>query len=990
MLTSQYLEELNDKQKKAVTAPREPLLVLAGPGTGKTRTLIARIIHEITSYKIPPAQILALTFSNKAVQEIKVRLRQVLAEEAEKVRAFTFHSFCLEVLRRYPEKAGLHKHFSVCDEAYQKRLVLELIKRRVRHNPERKVAGVLLAFSNHVLKDKPLPTFSSLIYEDYLAHLEKHKFVDFNLLLKKTLELFSNHEDILEQYRFLNQSVLVDEFQDTDPIQYAIARLLALKHRNIFVVADDDQSIYAWRGAHPENIRQYMQDFNIDKPIILEENYRCSRLIMDAAQTLVQSTDRVHPEKEIHSVRDNQTRIKAFFFRTENEEIKYILKKITDWHRNHGVDYSQIAILYPRHIFGEKLTPFFLKEKIPFQLAAGRNLGDHPVMKRILLYLHLIRDPSDALVLEELVEKELGQHIYKQIQDVQRLNGSTFKKALNDLAAREDISYKLRNQLNTFIGNIANLVNLKSFFTFNRLISEILKGIRELDFSYLQRQAGKIENIEYGKIHCRRDNVNLWIYHSDPALQFIAQQMLEKALKRPVHPLDQEKVIHVKSNDFILFLEPFNLEKVPARYELLFKRHSDRRKGALSELFRWLQAQLVSEENIFQNYVVFDLETTGKNPETCGIVEIAAVKVENGQITSEFQRLVNPEQPIEAGAQSVHHISPQDVADAPTIEQVWPQFMDFIGDALLIAHNGYSFDFKIMDRLSREKGLRRIRNTRYDSLILARNLFPNQQNSIDGLVQRFRLDAGTRHRALDDVRVLHEIFQRLLDINKQMETKAQGEDLAEFVALGNLLENKISATEDRIYFIAGIKKLTSPFSAVRKSYAQKFGIPDEELTQNIQRVRERMNIPGEDLLSQEEFFQRVLTTANEFNHLPVERAIAEFLSFLSLVNAQDNLEQVEAVSLLTFHAAKGLEFDRVIISGMEDQQMPSFFAYKNDQDDDRPVGEKLEEQKRLLYVGITRGKDEVVFTAVQNRFGRQQKSSPFIEEIKSLIEIKSP
>ena len=991
MIHTNILTELNDKQKLAVEAARRPLLVIAGPGTGKTRTLIARIIYEIRHYQIPPDQIQALTFSNKAAAEMKHRLLSAIREEAEKVRVSTFHSFCLDVLRKNRQAAGLAKNFSVCDEGYQQRLLQELLVQRIRDNVERKARGILLAFSNHQLKNKPLPVFSAAIFDEYKRHLQKYHLLDYNMLLVKTLELLQNHADILEQYRFLNQSILVDEFQDTDPVQYEIVKLLAWKHRNIFVVADDDQSIYAWRGANPENIRRYMEDFSISEPIFLDINYRSGQGIVEAAQNVVRSTDRIEPDKEIHSLDDKTSKIQAVFFRDENQEIRYIIKSIKEWQMNMGIPYSDIAVIYPQHRFGDRLSGYLLRERIPFQMASGKNLNDHPLMQKIILYLKLIRMSSDTLILEELVEKELGYHIFKQVQNFKNIHKTTFRKALNELSQRQEISYKIRNQISTFIGHIANMVNLKSFFNFERLISEIIHGSQELTRSFLRHNASKMSKFEvdfYKGIN--RPENKIWIYHNDERLLFIALRLLKAVFGERVHRLTSERIVHVQPVDIALLLAPLPVDNLSCRYELLFKKTTERRRSELSALFRWLQAHLQTQSDfIFEDYVIFDLETTGKNPEACGVVEIAAVRVREGRVVDEFHTLVNPQIPIEKEAQEVHHIKAEDIAGAPTEKEALERFKEFVGASMLIAHNGFGFDFRVLDRLARDLNQPRLPNVRYDTLILARNLFPNQQNSIDGLVARFKLDAGTRHRALDDVKVLHKIFIRLLDIRREQDIKISGEEFTEFVALGNMLLNMFSATEDKIFFMAGIQKLLSPYSRIRKAYASQFGIEDDELVSNLNRIAGRISGRLTLYKNEDDFVNRMMNTAKEFNKMPVDEAIAEFLSFAALVNPQDSLSNADAVSLLTYHAAKGLEFDRVIIVGMEDENMPSFFAYKSDDEDDRTVAKKLEEQKRLLYVGMTRAKSEVLLTAVKNRFGRQQKASPFLDDIKGTIEIKT-
>ncbi|MEJ2543502.1 MAG: UvrD-helicase domain-containing protein [Calditrichaceae bacterium] len=801
MNKNSLISELNEKQKSAATCPRRPVLVIAGPGTGKTRTLIARIVYQIDNLQINPGQILALTFSNKAAGEIKKRLEKILKNDAEKIKVSTFHSFCLDILRKNYKEAGLAKTFSVCDSDYQNRLLKQLMISRVRENIDRKINGILLAFSNHILKGKTLPVFSAAIFDEYTKHLNQHHLIDYDQILIKTLTLLNENKDILDQYRFLNQAIHVDEFQDTDPIQYLIVKLLAEKHGNIFVVADDDQSIYAWRGANPVNIRTYMEDFNIQKPIFLDLNYRSGPGIMDTAQKIVKYTDRIEPDKIINSPNNNDASIQIQTFNDEEQEIGFLIKKIKDWTENLNTPLSEIAIIYPRHQFGEGISSYLIKNRIPHQMVAGKNLTDNLLMQKISLYLKLIRDPADTLILEQLVETELGYHIYKQVQEISRIKRISFRKALSEISSQETISYQVRRQINTFVGNIANLVNLKSFYRFKQLINEILKSTQELSISILNDNLSRIKPVKFTYVkQLKSPTSTIWIYHSDDKIRFIVKSMLEAAFDKQVLELNHEKLIHLKSEDLVLLLEPFPVEDLACQFVNIFSRQVSRRNGIMSHLFRWLQVQLTSIQNkIFDNYVVFDLETTGKNPEKCGIVEIAAVKIENGKKIDEFHSLINPGIPIEEAAQAVHNISDSDVKSSPSIEEIWPKFEKFIGRDLLIAHNGYAFDFKILDRVAKELNRTKLKNIRYDSLILARNLFPSAQNSIDGLVDRYKLDAGQRHRALDDVIVLHEIFQKLLVVVNQNEICTQGEEFTEYVALSNVLENQVAFTEDKIF-----------------------------------------------------------------------------------------------------------------------------------------------------------------------------------------------
>lgn len=986
MSTGNLFSELNDKQLAAVKAPRRPVLVIAGPGTGKTRTLIARIMYEVDVYKIAPDQVVALTFSNKAAGEIRGRLAIGMPAAAEKITVSTLHAFCLSLLRKNYRAAGLDKHVSVCDDTYQKKLLISLIKPRPNEQPENMARGIQLAISNHLLNERELPPYSASVYENYLSHLKKHKLIDYNQILTLTRALLRNHPDILSQYQFQYQSILVDEFQDTDRVQYQILKMMAEKKRNIFVVADDDQSIYAWRGANPANIREFIQDFKISEPVFLDKNYRSGPQIAEIAQLILQDTDRIEPGKKIITERKKNDLIRVMLFSEEDEEQSFIMKTIHTWHREENVPLSKIAIIYPRHIFGDRITHGLFKERIPYQLTAGKNLTDNPFMKKLMLYLRLIHDPSDSLILEELLDAELGYHVFKQIQNYQISRNLTFRKALNEYALRNEISIDLRLRLRTFIGNIANLVNLKTFYRFNGLIDQIAGSMEELNRSVLRHNVKRLEDIDIRiPPKCRKPAVKIWLYHADEKILFLAVEMARKVLGSNVHALRKDAVIHVSATDIVIQLDDSPAMHTPALHESISHLGTSRRRGSLSVFYRWLQAcQVQHGESVFRNYVVFDLETTGRDPANCGIVEIAAVRVRDGHIADTFKTLINPGIPISPEAEAVHHISNSDIDDAPGIDAVWHEFRDFVGNDLLLAHNGYAFDFRIIDRMARELEEPRVSTVRYDSLILARILFPEASNSIDALADRFHLDTGTRHRALDDVIVLHEIFQHLLKIMQAAELKTVREDLTEYVALGNFIQQQITETEDRIYLLAGIPRLLSPYSSILKEFIAGYKMPT--LQHELQHYA--LSLSGDTMQydSHKEFLHRIMDMARDFNHMDIDDAIAEFLTYIALLNPQDNLEDIEAVSLLTFHAVKGLEFDRVIILGLEDENMPSMFAYRRDSDDDRPVRKKMEEQKRLLYVGITRAKEEVILSAVKNRFGRQQRSSPFLKEIRQRIE----
>ncbi len=891
-----------------------------------------------------------------------------------------FTAFAWKYLESIIKRPGLHEYFSICDANYQSALLTSLVSEKVRSGIGNVVKGIETAISHFIMHQKPMPPFTALIYEKYNAHLQKHKLIDFNQILVLTRSLLSDNSDICDQYAFLYKAIHVDEFQDTDLVQYDIIKMLAHKHKNIFVVADDDQSIYAWRGANPENINTFIEDYNISEPIFLDINYRSGQKIIDTATSVVMQTERIEADKILKAVEPVKDSVQYQFFDTEEEEINFILQKIMNWRESEKIPLNEIAVLYPRHVFAEKLSLQLLAERIPFQQSAGRNFSDDPQMKKVLLYLQIIRDPLDTLILQELVELELGYNSNKQIQNLQNTLKCGYRKALYELSKRPEINEELRRQLETFIGNLANLINLKTFYNFDQLLRLILDGLQNLDKSYIEEKAARFSDFfTHPQKNYFNEKNKIWIYHENVHVKYIAQTMLTH-FKEEVFELRKENKEEIGKKDKVILLEeckfPLNTETLD-----LFNTAIEKRDSGFSSLVRFCQNWIVGEEDPFKDYVVFDLETTGRNSDECGIVEIAAVRIRDREIIDSYQTLVNPEMMVEKEAQEVHNISNEEILSAPRLEKVWPEFMAFLGEDILIAHNGYAFDFRIIDRFALKIDNRKLQNVRYDSLVFARQMFPDDRNSIDALATKFNFDAGTRHRALDDVKVLHLIFQRLLTKQKEDKRKTAGTFLFEYCALANFIDDKLSAYEDKVFFLAGVQKLLSPFSNLLEAYCEKFVFTLDELREKIAKKAFEL-YPGILLYdSKDEFKNKLFTIASDFKALVIDKAISEFLSVIMLINPQDNLSSVAAVSLLTFHAAKGLEFKKVIIMGMEDESMPSYHAYRDDDFDDRSVSKKIDEQKRLLYVGLTRAKEDVILIAVKNRFGHIQKSSPFLREI---------
>jgi DNA polymerase III epsilon subunit family exonuclease len=918
---------------------------------------------------------------------MKTRLLDQCGQTAIDVKTSTIHSFALEVVKNYHHKIGLQKNFSVCDREYQTRLMRKLCSPVIKNDLENKVKSLLLSISNFQMKASELAPFASQKYKEYTKYLTKHNLIDFNQIIVLCNQLFKENKDILSEYHHLYPAILVDEFQDTDPVQYEIIKMLAENDKNIFVVADDDQSIYSWRGANPENIKQYIKDFEIAEIDFLDINYRSGDNIIESAHNIIKDTNRVEPNKRIKSLPNVFDDIKVYMFLNENDEIEFILKQIQNW-IDEGVPLKEIAVIYPFHKMGSSLEHYLLKSQLNYQMALGNSILENPFLQKLILFLKVIQDTMDDISLEQLAEIEIGMHLTKLIKNYGFKKNISFRKSLYDFYRfkKGDLDFNSLMNVKNFISQIANLVNLKSFYTLNQLIDDIFRQSHHVKYSLLNEKIDELENppllSEIKKqFKNKRDNFSYYVYHPNSEVEFIAVNLLSSILEKPVNSIKENNIDSTNSIIFELMQQDKKYDK--AMVIPIHQYGNSKRKSSISNLFKVVQGLFSSQvEALPETYIILDLETTDKEISTCGIVEIAAVRVKNGKIVNDLQSLINPKMQISKGANAVHNISESDVKNKPTVQEFWKKLKDFIADEFIIAHNGYAFDFAILDRFAREIDGVKLPNVKLDSLTMARNLFPGQSNSIDALVEKFELDAGTRHRALDDVKVLHDIINIFQNIKSEQFQKTDFEIYTDIVALGNYVEKQFNATEDKIFFLSGVRKLISPYDNTIDTYCKKFNLDKNEIIQGLKNIYKRYESSSQPYNQDENILYKIKLLANEFNQLPIDEAIAGLINYLNLKSGgQDNLENINAVSLLTFHAAKGLEFEKVILMGLEKNNIPGFHALREDLDDGRSVSKKIEEQRRLLYVGITRGKSEVLMTAVKNRGGWENESSPFLKDL---------
>src|SRR5438105_483120 len=399
------------QQRLAIAAPPGPVLVVAGPGAGKTFCLIARINHLVDTLRVAPERICAVTFTNRAAEEIAVRVKHTLRDRAEAITRGTIHALCLSLLREHAEAAGLRKGFGVADEQYQKVILGRL------HVPLEQRGSLLNRFSRHRVQkqDFELTADDARLYREYAAWLEYRNMLDFDDLVSKAEELLRTRGDLADAIAARWDYLLVDEFQDVNAVQYDLLKRLAAPHGNFFAVGDDEQSIFTWTGADPYVLVRFGRDYGIERPIVLDKNCRCSRQIFETARRVLAQNPQLF-EKQLSAEQESAYDVGAFAFRDEEEEASWLLDDIRADRAASGLGWGDYAVLYRRHKLGEYLEGRLVRAGIPCRLARGRALVEDDVIKYVIAALRIVRDPGDSVALEAFARCVLSAHFLQEVE----------------------------------------------------------------------------------------------------------------------------------------------------------------------------------------------------------------------------------------------------------------------------------------------------------------------------------------------------------------------------------------------------------------------------------------------------------------------------------------------------------------------------------------------------------------------------------------------
>ena len=435
------LDGLNPAQRRAAECTRGPLLVLAGAGSGKTRVLTYRIAHMIADEGVRPWQVLAITFTNKAAAEMRERLGKVLPGGTRGMWICTFHAMCVRMLREDADLLGYKPNFTIYDDDDSKRLVksimsdLDLDSKQcplpaVRSKISQAKNALVSAEEMSSQAQSPVERAAARVYAELDRRLARANAMDFDDLLVKTFELLSKEPEVLDRYQERFRQISVDEYQDTNAVQYAITNLLAKKYRNLMVVGDDDQSIYSWRGADIKNILSFRKDYPDAEVVKLEQNYRSTGHILNAANAVVRNNSR-REQKRLFTDRGDGEKIEVFQAADERDEGRWIGSEIEKLH-DRGTSYDDVAVFYRTNAQSRTLEDMFLRAGVPYKIVGGTRFFDRAEIRDVMAYLKLVVNPDDdvsALRVINTPRRGLGTTAVNRIRSYAAERGISFFSA---------------------------------------------------------------------------------------------------------------------------------------------------------------------------------------------------------------------------------------------------------------------------------------------------------------------------------------------------------------------------------------------------------------------------------------------------------------------------------------------------------------------------------------------------------------------------------
>ena len=493
------ITSLNDRQKEAVLYNDGPLLIIAGAGAGKTKTLTTKIAYLIEEENVNPHNILAITFTNKAAKEMKDRLFLLVGDLAKKLQVSTFHSFGLKLLRENYDALRYDKNFVIMDSDDSLTVVKKIIK-DMGYDPKiynpRAIRNKISSCKNEMTSPEAYEKYAvsdyekvvQQVYAKYETKLQRNNSVDFEDLLLLPIELFKKHPETLEKYQDLYQYLLIDEYQDTNEAQYILTKLLCAKNRRITCVGDDSQSIYSFRGANYKNILNFENDYKDAKTILLEENYRSTSTILDAANQVIKN-NKMRKDKNLWTARGVGDKIKYYRAYNEKDEAQYVIRKVKEL-INRGVEYQDIVVLYRTNAQSRVIEDEFLKENLPYRVVGSLYFYARKEIKDLIAYLRLIHNSKDNISLLRAIntpKRGIGLKTIENLQEKADLEGTSIYDAIS---SGKEMDFK---------NTIEKLKAISNDLTLTELIDKVLdaSGLRaDLESEKTLEAEVRLENLE--------------------------------------------------------------------------------------------------------------------------------------------------------------------------------------------------------------------------------------------------------------------------------------------------------------------------------------------------------------------------------------------------------------------------------------------------------------------------------------------------------------
>jgi DNA polymerase III epsilon subunit family exonuclease len=1051
--------DLSKRQTDAVYHYKGPLLVLAGPGSGKTRVITYRVAYLIRNHNISPESILAVTFTNKAAQEMINRLHddELLGETiGMEVWIHTFHATCVRILRQYGTKIGLNPRFAILDQSSQEELLTRFI-----HDSKSSIsmdrvwlvrefisdAKVRLANPTETRESDRLNRINarnemsngaidiniddlldvSRLYQEYLNN---HDVMDFDDLVSKTVRLLSECEDVRNELQRKFQFIMVDEYQDINLAQYEFISYLCNPERNIMVVADDDQSIYSWRGSDPTFIDKFREQYNA-KTLQLVDHYRSTQTILRASQSLITKNPRI---KKSSLITNNERGEAIYYYKLDdvNEELDLVKRLIRQLIKEKYYSPGQIAIFYRTHRLADKLEQYLIENKIGIRRVRREGLANDASIKAVIGYLRLIcwglaPDLDIALNFPDVVVDELTK---QQLGNIAEDNKLELLDLFRNINSYEDISPLTRRRIEGFVNLLDELKETLKEVSAIKTIGKMLEILSSERNPYHSDDLSAIENPPtFGDLQ-QAVNVLYDSIQQKHIIKVIAYYGIDNYCAAGIITYVLNSYFDLEDNTKCQFLPPdtnikdnfddnANIYIIIGAMDIVPPRISERsiiigdlksnclvslpagQGGVVSTIALKLCQRLMSSYEVgsTEGLILYDLETTGNKPKTAEVIEIAAKKMGTRRRGSDqdtiFHELVNPRKSIPSSItdlanpkrisktiSEITKITNDDLKDKPGIEEVLPRFLKFIGDSILIGHNIIDFDNKVLSKYM-SSFMRRpeLPNRSYDTLAVARKLFPMENYKLDALADKFGIpyDASELHRALKDVDLTERVFRSLRREELSRNERKSLKELLPLVALGILEKNAVMEKENAAFNNASIR-----YMKYKQGRSEAIGLlpishlnPDEaeEAIRFLDRMSEEDPPETRENETWNIMVSKIMNNIVNFDKSDYDKSITAFLSHAALLTGSDVSEENEdKVTMMTVHSAKGTEFPVVIMIGMEQGSFPIISPDQSEAE--------LEEERRLCYVGITRAKRRLYMTSVRFRMSDNEVSpSQFIWEI---------